>query len=143
MIALVGASAIVLSALQASISTPTTAFRGCLHDAAAKATTDKVSADTIETYLRNACTVQMGSLKEALVAFRMKNGMTRKAAGEDAEMTIDDYVSTPADNYKFTAKQNAKAAALPAPVTAAATPPPPAPTPAAAPASPTMQPQKH
>ena len=25
----------------------------------------------------------------------------------DAEMTIDDYVSTPADNYKFTASQNA------------------------------------
>jgi hypothetical protein len=140
MIALVGASAIVLSALQASISTPTTAFRGCLHDAAAKATNDKVSADTIETYLRNACTVQMGSLKEALVAFRMKNGMSRKAAGEDAEMTIDDYVSTPADNYKFTAKQNAKAAAPAAPVTAAATP---APTPAAAPATPATQPQKH
>jgi hypothetical protein len=140
MIVLVGASAIVLSALQASISTPTTAFRGCLHDAAAKATTEKVSADTIETYLRNACTVQMGSLKEALVAFRMKNGMTRKAAGEDAEMTIDDYVSTPADNYKFTAQQNAKTAAPAAPVTAAATP---APTPAAAPANPLTPPQKH
>jgi hypothetical protein len=143
MIVLVGASAIVLSALQASISTPTTAFRGCLHDAAAKATTEKVSADTIETYLRNACTVQMGSLKEALVAFRMKNGMTRKAAGEDAEMTIDDYVSTPADNYKFTAQQNAKTAAPAAPVTAAATPAPPAPTPAAAPANPPTPPQKH
>jgi hypothetical protein len=82
----------------------------------------------------------MGSLKEALVAFRMKNGMTRKAAGEDAEMTIDDYVSTPADNYKFTAQQNAKTAAPAAPVTAAATP---APTPAAAPANPLTPPQKH
>ena len=82
-------------------------FRGCLHDAADKATTEKVSADTIETYLRSACTVQMGALKEAIVAFRMKNGMSKKAAGDDAEMTIDDYVSTPADNYKFTASQNA------------------------------------
>jgi len=135
MIALLGASAILLSALQASISAPTSAFRGCLHDATAKATTEKVSADTIETYLRNACTVQMGSLKEALVSFRMKNGMTRRAAADDAEMTIDDYVSTPADNYKFTAKQN-KAAAPAAPVVAATTP---APTPA----TPTTQPQKH
>lgn len=107
MIALVGASALVLAGLQASITTPTTAFRGCLHDAAAKATSDKVGADTIETYLRDACTVQMGSLKDALVAFRMKNGMTRKQAIDDAEMTIDDYVSTPADNYKFIASQNA------------------------------------
>lgn len=107
MIVLLGASALVLAALQSSITAPTTAFRGCLHDAASKATADKVSADTIETYLRGACTVQMGSLKEALMAFRMKNGMTRKAAADDAEMTIDDYVSTPADNYKFMASQNA------------------------------------
>lgn len=126
MIALLGASAIVLSALQASITAPTTAFRGCLHDAAAKATTDKVAADGIEKYLRDACTVQLGSLKEALIGFRMKNGMTRKAADNDAEMTIDDYVSTPADNYKFLAEQNSPKV-QPASAPAAATPPPPLP----------------
>ena len=125
MIALIGASALVLAGLQASIAAPTTAFRGCLHDAATKATTDKVSADTIETYLRDACTVQMGSLKDALVAFRVKNGMTRKQAIGDAEMTIDDYVSTPADNYKFMANENAPKQP-PAPAAVA--------TPAAAPA---------
>ena len=120
MIALVGASALVLTGLQASIAAPTTAFRGCIHDAAAKATTDKVSADTIESYLRDACTVQMGSLKSALVAFRVKNGMTRKQAIDDAEMTIDDYVSTPADNYKFMASQDApKQPAAPAKAPAA------------------------
>lgn len=117
MIALLGASALALAALQASIAAPTSAFRGCLHDAAAKATSEKVSADTIETYLRNACTVQMSTLKAALVDFRLKNGMGRKAAADDAEMTIDDYVSTPADNYKFVASENApkdKPAAKPA-----------------------------
>ena len=101
MIALLGASALLVAALQASIAAPTTAFRGCLHAAADKATTQKVSADTIETYLRTACTVQMGTLKDVIVAFRTKNGMSRKAAADDAEMTIDDYVSTPADNYKY------------------------------------------
>ena len=131
MIALLGASALTLAALQASIEAPTTAFRGCLHDAAAKATSEKVSTDTIEAYLRNACTVQMGGLKDALVAFRLKNGMTKKQAADDAEMTIDDYVSTPADNYKFMANENAPKA-----------PPPlakPVATPAAAPA-PSSQP---
>ena len=128
MIALLGASALTLAALQASIAAPTSAFRSCLHDAAAKATNDKVSADTIETYLRNACTVQMGALKDAVVAFRIKNGMAKKAAADDAEMTIDDYVSTPADNYKFIASQNAP----PKPQPAAA----PAVTPAAQPTSP-------
>ena len=145
MIALLGASAIVLSALQASITAPTTAFRGCLHDAAAKATSDKVAADGIESYLRNACTVQLGSLKSALVEFRMKNGMTRKAADNDAEMTIDDYVSTPADNYKFMAQQNApKAVPSAKPVaTPAAMPTTPPATAAAAPAAQTTPPQKH
>lgn len=132
MIALLGASALALTGLQATIAAPTTAFRGCLHEATSKATSDKVSADTIEAYLRNACTVQMGTLKAALVEFRIKNGMTKPAAAKDAEMTIDDYVSTPADNYKFMASQNAPKPAAPA---NAATP---APTPAAV----TTQPPK-
>ena len=134
MIALLVASAINLAALQASIAAPTDAFRGCLRDAATKAKSEKVPGDGIEAYLKKACTVQMGSLKEALVAFRMKNGMSRKAAGDDAEMTVDDYVSTPADNYKFMANMDAK----PAPTAA-----PPAITPAAAPANPPTQPPKH
>ena len=122
MIALVGASALFLAAFQASIAGPTSTFRGCLHDAADKATKDKVAADGIETYLRGACTVQMGALKSAIVAFRMKNGMSKKAAGDDAEMTIDDYVSTPADNYKYIAEMNApkvQPATTPAPTPAA------------------------
>jgi len=114
MIMLLGASALTLAALQASIAAPTSAFRGCLHDAAAKATSEKVSADTIETYLRKACTVQMGSLTDAIVAFRVKNGMSKKAAADDAEMTIEDYVATPADNYKFMAAENAPKAQPPA-----------------------------
>lgn len=114
MIALVGASAIVLAALQASISAPTDAFRGCLRDAAGKAKSDKVGGDAIENYLKTACSVQMGTLKTAVIAFRMKNGMSKKAAADDADMTVDDYVSTPADNYRFMANLNAPKAAAPA-----------------------------
>jgi len=139
MIGLLAAVAINLAGLQASISAPTDAFRSCLREAASKAKTDKVTADGIEAYLRNACTAQMGSLKEALIAFRIKNGMSRKDAASDANMTVSDYVSTPADNYKFLANMNApKAAAPAAPATqaAAASPATPAPTPAAAPKQP-------
>ena len=98
---------------------------------AAKAKEDKITGDGIEAYLRNACTGPMGSLKQALIEFRLKNGMTRKAAASDAEMTVDDYVSTPADNYKFMAAQDAPKPAAPA--ASAATP---APTPASAPSQP-------
>ena len=131
MIGFVIASAINLTALQSSISVPTDAFRTCLRQAAAKAKTEKVSGDGIEGYLRSACTAEMGTLKEALVAFRLKNGMTRKAASSDADMTVDDYVATPADNYKFMASQDAPKPAAPA--ASAATPPP---TPAAVPTQP-------
>jgi hypothetical protein len=110
MIVLIGASSIVLAALQATISAPTQAFRGCLKDAAAKATNEKVAGDAIEAYLRSACGVQMSTLKGAIVAFRMKNGMSKRAAADDAEMTVDDYVGTPVDNYKFLANMNAPAA---------------------------------
>jgi hypothetical protein len=130
MIALLGASAITLAALQASISGPTGVFRGCLREAATKATSEKVAGDAIEAYLRNACTVQMSTLKSAVISFRMKNGMSKKAAADDAEMTVDDYVATPADNYKFIADMNKPKAAAP---TAS---PKPAPIPAAAPSQP-------
>jgi hypothetical protein len=134
MIALLVASAISLVATQASIAAPTDAFRGCLREAAVKAKSDKVSGDGIEAYLKNACIAQMGSLKEALVAFRLKNGMTRKSASDDAQMTVDDYVATPADNYKYMASMNAPKTASP--------PAPPAPTPAAALTSPPTQPPR-
>ena len=132
MIALLVASAINLTALQASIAAPTTAFRGCLRDAAAKAKGEKVGGDAIEAYLRSACTGQMGTLKQAMIEFRLKNGMTRKAAASDADMTVDDYVGTPVDNYKFMAdmdksKTQAPAAVTPAPTPASATTQPPKP----------------
>jgi hypothetical protein len=137
MIALLVASTINLAALQAVIAAPTDAFRGCLRDAATKAKTEKVPGDGIEAYLKTACTAQMGTLKDALVAFRIKNGMTRKAAMGDADMTVDDYVSTPADNYKFMANMNAPKPAVPAATTALMTP-------AAAPATTAAtQPPKH
>jgi hypothetical protein len=49
--------------------------------------------------------------------------MSKKAAASDADMTVEDYVATPADNYKFMINYNA-----PKPQPAAA--------PAATPASP-------
>ena len=131
MIGLVIASAINLTGMQAAIAAPTTAFRGCLRDAAAKAKTEKVTGDGIEAYLRNACSAKMNTLKSVLIDFRLKNGMSRKAAASDADMTVDDYIATPVDNYKFMADLEKPKAAAPAASNAT-----PAPTPAAAPSQP-------
>lgn len=129
MIALLAASAVSLTMLQASINAPTQAFRDCLRGAAAKATSEKIGGDAIEAYLRNACSAEMQSLKSAVVVFRTKNGMSKKAAADDANMTIDDYVATPVDKYKFMAERNAPAQVAASPVT-------PQPTPAASPQPP-------
>ena len=101
MIALVGASAMVLTALQASINAPRDTFRICLKDAVTKAADEKVGPDAIENYLRTNCSAPMGSLKAALMAFGMKNGMGKKAAASDADLTVDDYVASPVEKYKF------------------------------------------
>lgn len=123
MMIVLSASAITLLALHAAINAPTTEFRGCLREATAKATSEKVSPDAIEAYLRNACTVQAKSLSNALIAFRLKNGMSKKAAADDAAMTVDDYVLTPVDNFKFMAARNAPAQAPPPPAPPQASPP--------------------
>ena len=132
MIILLAASAITLTASQASIAGPTDRFRGCLREAVKKATTDKVAGDGIETYLKTTCGAEMSTLKTAVITFRTKNGMSHKAAADDAEMTVDDYVGTQADNYKFMANLDKAADAPPKPTV----------TPAAAPATPPAQPPK-
>jgi hypothetical protein len=119
MIVLIGATVMYLTALQASITAPTEAFRACLREAATKASGEKVAGTAYEAYARNACSVQMGSLKSAVIAFRMKNGMAKKAAADDAEMTVDDYVATSVDKYQFMADMNKPQA----PATPASTPP--------------------
>lgn len=129
MIALLGASAIIFTALQASINAPTEAYRGCLKAAAAKATADKVPPDTIEDFFKGQCSAQIESLKGAIIAFRVKNGMARKAAVEDANMTVEDYMAAPADRYRFIAGMSEQ----PKPAAAAA------PTPASVPQQPSPQ----
>jgi hypothetical protein len=88
-----------------------------------------VSGDAYEAYARNACSVSMGSLKSAVMAFRTKNGMGRKAAADDADMTVDDYVATSVDKYQFMATVNAppKPAESAAQTAAPANPQPPKP----------------
>lgn len=115
MIVLIGATAIYLTVLQASINAPTEAFRSCLKQASTKASGEKVGGEAFEAYARNACSVQLGSLKSAVIAFRMKNGMAKKAAADDANMTVDDYVATSVDKYQFMADMNKPQSPGPAP----------------------------
>ena len=137
MIFLLGASAIYLTALQASINAPRSAFQTCLKESVGKATDQKVAGDGYEAFVRTSCGGQLNSFKSAVVSFDMQNKMSRKDAGADADSMIADFVSGSADHYRYVVKSQpvsaaAKTAAAPAATAAVA----PAPTPAAAPAPP-------
>jgi len=140
MIPLIAASAMFLAASQAAVAAPTNAYKNCLKQASTQAKKDKVSGDAYEAYARNACGAQITGLRDALIAFEVKNGTKRKDAATDADMTVDDYLASSVDNYKFmtgVAAENAKIEAdHKAKAVAAAPPATPAATPAAAPQPP-------
>ncbi len=132
MIALVGASAMYLAALQASINAPREAFWTCAKEQRGKAKDQKVAPDAFEAYLRNACGSQLEALRSAIDAVDVKNGMASKAAAADARSSVDDYVSDPVNNYKFDAGMDQPKASpqpSPPPAKAADTQPPASPQP--------------
>lgn len=136
MIALIAASAVSMLASQAAVAAPTIAYKDCLKQTGIQAKKEKVGGDAYEAYVRNACSAQITALREALIAFEVKNGTKRKDAAQDADMTVDDYLASSVDNYKFlagVAADNAKAEADQKAKQAAAAA---AATPAAAPATP-------
>lgn len=101
MIFVIGVTAVSLAALQATINVPRDAFRACMKEATSSARTENVKGDEFEAYMRGKCSVQLSSLRSAITAFNMKNGMAKKAAASDADLTIEDYVASPVDHYKF------------------------------------------
>lgn len=132
MIILLAASSISLTALQASINAPREAFRACLKQASNKASTEKVTSEAYEAYVRNACSGELGSFKGAVIKFDMGNKMSKKASDDDADSMIADFVGSALDNYKYLTRGNAPEQQASAPKAATpATPPPP--TPAAQP----------
>ena len=130
MIVLLAASTITLTALQASINAPREAFRVCLKEANTKATSEKVAPDAFDAYVRSVCSGQLSSFKSAAKSFDMKNKMSSKAASDDADAMIGDFLSSALERYEYDfSKLNGPAkqeAAAPKAVT-------PQPTPAAEP----------
>ena len=115
MIVLLAASAITLTALQASINAPRDAFKTCLKDASSKALGAKVTAEAYEAYVRNACSNELGTFKTATVKFDLGNKMSRKDAADDADSMISDFVSSSLDHYKYMAGSSGPATPLPTP----------------------------
>ena len=139
MIPLIAASAMFLAASQAAVAAPTNAYKDCLKQASIQAKKTKVAGDAYEAFARSTCSAQISGLRDALIAFEVKNGTKRKDAATDADLTVDDYLASSVDNYKFLAgvdAENAKVEADFKAKAAAATAPAAQPTPASAPKPP-------
>jgi hypothetical protein len=133
MLALVMGSALYMIAAQASMAAPTNAFRDCLKQTSAKAKSEKVAPANYEAYARNACGAQLAGLRNAITSFNVKNGMKRKDAADDAELTAGDYLASSVDKYQYLAGVDAENAKAEATATAPAVTPQAQATPASAP----------
>ncbi|MEO6359931.1 MAG: hypothetical protein ABIO43_05070 [Sphingomicrobium sp.] len=111
MIILTMASAMYLAGLQAAITGPRIAFTNCLKKAEASAKTEKIAPDAYADYLRAACGTQGDRLKAALVAFDVKNGVSRTRASNDASTDVTDGFTSSAQTYKYSASAASKAEA--------------------------------
>ena len=141
MIALIAASAVYMAATQAALAAPTIAYKDCLKQAAGQAKKDKIGGDAYEAYARNSCATQITGLRDALIGFEVKNGTKRKDAASDADMTVDDYLASSVDNYKFMSGVDAENAKAEAAAKAKAASPPVMPAAQATPASAPQQPK--
>ena len=88
---------------------PRTTYSACLRDAVVNAKIAKVAGDGFKAYARETCAAAETAFKAERVAFNVKNGMSRKAAAEDFEGQIEDYLYSAEDKYIFSL-QPAKAA---------------------------------
>lgn len=109
-------STIVAAALVAGgAGEPRQAYSACLRDAVANAKAANVTGDGFKAYARESCAAAEAPFKQTLVAFNVKNGMSRKSAADDADVQIDDYLFSAEDRYRasLTAPKGAQVASAP------------------------------
>ena len=100
MIALVLSSAVYLAAMQAAVNVPRSAFADCLKKADAQALASKVGTEAYAEFVKGQCANEMAKFKSALVGFDVKNGVGRKRAAADADLQIEDYISSATSVYR-------------------------------------------
>ena len=77
------------------------AYRSCLNSAVSSAKSANVGVDGFKDYAHKTCSAYEESFKAKLVSFNVKNGMSRKAAADDAQVQLDDYVYTAEERYRY------------------------------------------
>lgn len=95
------ASVIAVAMMMQTAAADRSAYVACLKDAVASAKGANVTTDAFKAYAHTTCASVEGGFKSKLVAFNVKNGMSKKAAAEDAQVQLDDYVYTAEERYRY------------------------------------------
>lgn len=78
-------------------------YIACLKQGAESAKTQKLAPDAIEAHLRTSCAAVESTFKASLIAFDVKNSISRKQAASDAQLQVDDFVINFSEKYKVLA----------------------------------------
>ena len=101
MIVLVAASVMWAAAFQsAAADGARSTLRSCIKEAAAEAKAQKMTGDAFSTFAMQKCTSQATSFKSAVWAFDSKNKVAKRQSESDANLQIEDFVSTAASRYQ-------------------------------------------
>jgi len=95
-------TAVIVAALiqSAAINSQRDNYLACLDKAFADAKTQKMPAEALDVHLRTSCASIETGFEGALVAFDMKNKVARKQAAADAQVQVDDFVTSLVERYR-------------------------------------------
>ena len=96
-------TAVIVAALvqSAAINSQRDSYLACLKQAMETAKTQKIAADAFEAHLQQACAPVESTFEAALIGFDVKNKIPRKQAAADAQLQVDDFVTTSVERYKI------------------------------------------
>jgi cobalamin biosynthesis protein CobT len=95
-------TAVIIAALiqSAAINSQRDNYLACLDKAFADAKAAKMPAEALDAHLRTTCAAIETTFEGALIAFDVKNKVPRKQAAADAQVQVDDFVTSLVDRYR-------------------------------------------
>ena len=101
-------TAVIVAALvqSAAINSQRDNFLNCLDQASKTATEQKIPSAGFEAHLRTSCAEAASKFEASLIAFDLKNKVPRKQAAADAQVQVDDFVSSLVSRYRVVTVSN-------------------------------------
>ncbi|HEU4705073.1 MAG TPA: hypothetical protein VFS45_05145 [Sphingomicrobium sp.] len=95
-------TSILVAALvqSAAINNQRDNYLSCLDKAFEGAKAQKMPAEGLDAHLRQACASIESSFEASLIAFDVKNKVPRKQAAADAQVQVDDFVTSLVERYR-------------------------------------------